>query len=353
VPLEYRTHPEASLQSTVKGVTLIDARRDKEIPQGTATEPWSALPKNLREHIGMAAGAGGRVLVLAVRKGYAPSVICRDCGTARTDEHGNVLTFTKSGPNGHAFRTVEGKILESTDVLCEVCGSWNLLPLGVGVERVEEELRAQFPDSRVIRFEGDTVRTAASARKALEHAREPGAIIIGTEAALPWLLTLKLQPFDLGAIASADSLLALPFWRARERFVRIGFLLSSMSKQTYLGTRLPDDTAARLLQNPTDPTFFQEEASLRRALHYPPFGTLVVLQAEGTRAALTILDASIRNAVGDHAVTVLPHRALTRTELRRSFVVHLKEGAWPDKNLALHLRALSPAIRILIDPESF
>lgn len=355
LPLEYRPHPVVALRTLAGSVTILDARREKpeegsQAAQQAVDEPWSAIPPVMRDAIGYAVGAGGHALVLAVRKGYAPSVVCRDCGTTRTDEFGNVLTFSKEG--GRVFRTVDGTMIEQADVTCAVCGSWNLMPLGIGVERVEEELRAAFPDSTVIHFEGDTVRTLASATKALLQAREPGSIIVGTEAALPWLLAAKLFPFSIAAVPSADSLLALPFWRSRERFVRLGLLLASMSERLILGTRMPDDTAVSAIKD-AESGFFAEETGLRKALSYPPFGTLLVLQAEGTKAQLEQLDRAISIALGSHTTTILPERALTRTVLRRSYVLRLPQDSWPDPVLAGALQQLPPSVRVLIDPESF
>jgi primosomal protein N' len=363
LPLEYRPHPDAPLDAVAGAVTIIDARREKPEAGVAATtaatqaapeeDPWTAIPKPMHDAIGHAIGAGGRVLVLAVRKGYAPSVVCRDCGTTRTDEFGNVLTFTKAGPQGRVFRTADGTGVESADVVCAHCGSWHLVPLGIGVERVEEELRAAFQDATIIHFEGDTVRTAASAKKALLRAEEPGTIIVGTEAALPWLLALHLPPFDLTAIASADSLLALPFWRARERFVRLGLSLASMGTRLVLGTRLPDDAAVDAIRTPRETSFFTEETGLRKALGYPPFGTLLVLQSEGTRVQVAKLDPNIRSMLGDRPFTVLPDRALTRTEVRRSYVVRITANGWPDQAFSERLRTLPPSVRILVDTESF
>lgn len=354
LPLEYRTNPEAALPATNGTVSILDLRREKpDEKTQKEQEPWAAVSSSMREPMRLTLAEGGRVLVLAVRKGYAPSVVCRDCGTSKVDELGNVLTFTKEGPHGRAFRSVDGRIIEATNVLCAHCGSWNLLPLGVGVERVEEELRAAFPDARIIRFDGDLVRTGASAKKALMHAGEPGTIIVGTEGALPWLLALHAHQFDLAVIASADSLLSLPFWRSRERFVRLGLLLSHISKRLLLGTRLPEDSAVDAVVHPHATSFFKEESTLREALQYPPFGTLIALQAEATRSQLDALDASIRAAIGACSFTVLPDRALTRTQFRRSYVLHLQKDMWPNQELSQCLRTLSPAIRVLIDPEAF
>jgi primosomal protein N' (replication factor Y) len=363
LPLEYRTYTEAPLVAAPSSVSILDLRREKieevkpkpgeAVVLETEQEAWAAVPKLMREEIANVLNDGGRALVLAVRKGYAPSVICRDCGTARTDEFGNVLTFTKEGPHGRAFRSVDGRVIESTNVLCAICGSWNLMPLGVGVERVEEEMRSAFPDARIIRFDGDTVRTIAMAKKALEGAGEPNTIVIGTEGALPWLLAVHAHQFNLAVVASADSLLALPFWRARERFVRLGLLLTSMANRVLLGTRLPEDAAANAIEHPETTGFFKEESGLRKALGYPPFGTLIALQAEATRTQLDALDTPIREAIAAYAFTILPDRSLTRTQARRSYVLRLPEGVWPEQELSSRLHALPPSVRVLIDPEAF
>ena len=92
-----------------------------------------------------------------------------------------------------------------------------------------------------------------------------------------WLLAALPVPLSLAAIASADSLLALPFWRARERFVRLGLLLTSIAPRALIATRLPDDAAVKTLRDPKDTSFFDEESSLRKALGYPPYGTLISL----------------------------------------------------------------------------
>jgi len=362
LPLEYRPDPTHALSDAPpSSVSILDMRREKPdeskpkavVEEETREEQWMAVPQAMRDEIQKTLGEGGRVLTLAVRRGYAPSVVCRDCGTSRVDEFGNVLTFTKEGPHGRAFRTVDGRVLENTNVLCELCGSWNLMPMGVGVERVEEELRSAFPEATVIRFDGDTVRSLTMAKKALVDADRPCSIIVGTEGALPWIRASNVPPFDLALIVSADSLLALPFWRARERFVRLAHTVTGMTERLMLGTRLPEDSAVDAVIHPTTTSFFKEETMLRSALQYPPFGTLISLQAEATRTQLDNLDSEIKKAIGTYTYSVLPDRALTRTQLRRSYVLRLPAGAWPNQELHERLRALSPSVRILIDPEAF
>jgi primosomal protein N' len=223
LPLEYRAGAR-KLLGRASPVEVINAKIERA-QETTEREPWTAVPAELRTRIAAELESGGRVAVFAVRKGYAPVVICRDCGEPLRDDRGKVYAFAEE-KGAKIFRTADGRSAQSTDIRCPKCDSWNLLPLGAGVERVAEELKAAFPEAACALFDSDTVRTAVGAARKFAHLKEPGSIVVGTEAMAPWLLAASPAPLSLAAIASADSLLALPFWRARERFLRLGFLLS-------------------------------------------------------------------------------------------------------------------------------
>ena len=350
LPLEYRTRMEEGLFNTPSGaVEAVDVRTVRE--QG---EVWKAIPDSSLEEMRKVHKDGGRMLVLAARKGYAPSVVCRDCGTTLRDELGRAYSLA-SVKGERILRTADGKNVQSAKQLCPLCGSWNLMPLGVGIERVVEELTAAFPDAALIRFDTDTVKTDAQARKAMKLYRDEGGILVGTESMLPWLnYGLHTdKTYDLAVVASMDSLLALPFWRARERFVRVGLILREHAARTLIHTRLPDDTALEAVLDPKGTSFFAEEAELRRALRYPPFGTLIAFHVEG--AAKRLLEAKIilLEAVMPHAPTVLPERNVEKNTYRMTILLHLGKGEWPEEELSKRLQALPPYFRISIDPETF
>lgn len=361
LPLEYRADARALPEGTPQ-ISILDSRKDPLSTEEAA--PWSAVSEALRSRMTEALARGGRIAVLAVRKGYAPVVVCRDCGQALRDKRGAVYAFTQEGGE-RRFRTSDGASVLGSDITCPNCGSWNLLPLGVGIERVVEELHAAFPDAPLVQFDADAVRTAAAAKKRLESLAAPGAIVVGTEAMVPWLLAAAPEGFSLAAIASADSLLALPFWRARERLVRLAYLFAATAAETVISTRLPDDTAMRIMARPHDTAFFDEEIVLRSALGYPPFGTLIALQFTGTARTLEQLERTVRETIGDSdgrntgeadaelVLRALHDRPLRGSQYRRTIVLMLPRDVWPDPALSARLASLPPSIRVLIDPESF
>ena len=343
LPLEYREVPDAAISAKPRStVEIFDARSEKSEVKKGLTE-WQAVPEHVREQIKLVLDTHGRVAVLAVRRGYAPTVVCRDCGTAVTDEHALTLSLaTVSGKR--VYRSTNGKTTPAEEVFCKVCGGWNLTPLGIGIERVEEELRKAFPNNSIVRIDQDT-KKSVSLKKARGEITQPGTIIIGTERMLPFLS--PYEPVDLGIIASADSLLALPFWRARERFVRIGFMLSERSKRALIATRHPDDnTALSVLADQHDTSFWKEEIDLRKILSYPPFGTLIVFHIEGTEARLEEARSAVRTVCAPYIPYELPSKAMCS-----SLILQLPANVWPDVELSKRIASLSPSIRVAIDSE--
>lgn len=360
LPLEYRRAPEAGILATTElSATIIDARAKKDTDRQESVQvaqvdsgPWAALPKELIHAIRIELDTGGRVVMLAARKGYAPSVVCRDCGQAQTDERGMAYAFSTA--NGErVFRTSDGIVIDAKRT-CQRCGSWNLLPLGVGIERIEEELRAAFPKTSLILMSPESLTSPRKARTAIQAFFEPGSIIIGTEALLPWLYAELPagERVPLGVIASADSLLSQPFWRARERFVRLAYVLRGLCRDVLLVTRHPEDTAVEAVAHPESDAFWSEESALRKALSYPPFGTLITLTVEGSAKRVLADAEGLRERFTAYSPSVLAPRAIQGALWRSTLVLSLPEGVWPDEALSQQLRMLPPNVRVRINPES-
>jgi primosomal protein N' len=346
LPLEYRPAPERAPKDAPKNISVADVRRD---PEAQSPEPWSAIPEPAHTRIQDALAAGKLAIVLATRKGYAPAVVCRDCGQAQTDDRGVPLSFTLS-EHDRAFVTSDGVSRIDAKRPCQRCGSWNLLPLGIGIERVVEEIQKHFPDVPLTALPPEVTASSSKTKKALASAYEKGGIIVGTEALLPWLHAHPAPMKAAGVIASADSLLALPFWRARERFVRLSYFFAGLVDDLTVLTRRPEDAAVDAVASGSD-AFWKEESNLRKALGYPPFGTLITVTTEGPETAAQFQSARIASMVDVYAPSVLPSR---RAGLRyaQTVVVCLPSGKWPDKKLSGLLSSLPPSARVRIDPES-
>lgn len=359
LPLELRPEPEAPLSVTAANTHIhcIDARTDDTV-QTDERVPFAALPKPAIDAIRKQVEEGGSVVVIAVRKGYAPAVVCRDCGQSQTDERGLPYSFTQQGER--RFVTADGGSSIAAQRKCSRCESWNLLPLGVGIERVEEELKKAFPASRIVAAHAEFLTTPKKAAAIVSDGLSARSILIGTESLMPWLYLyapkeVQASQKSLGVIASADSLLALPFWRARERFIRLCYLLSGACSEVVLVTRRPEDAAVEEVLHPHKGSFWKEETVLRAALHYPPFGRLISITIEDTSPHARELASRITVEVERIAKikpTTLEERLVSNRLVRIPVLMQIPASEWPHKPLSAYLSSLPLSARLRIDPDT-
>lgn len=348
LPLALRPKPDATAALPGLARTRIIDARTEDSDDGER-RPFKAIPDSVMAEIGATLGEGGRVAVLAVRKGYAPSVVCRDCGTTVRDEFGNTLAFVKSG-KGPVFRSADGKTVRAADTQCRACESWNLLPLGIGVERLTDELAAALPEFPRVSLDPASARSKKARTVLLKKSAEPGTLLIGTESMLAFLD--PSMPLERIVIASADSLLALPFWSARERLVRLGLSARERAVDLSILTRYPDETAFDAIRAPEEPSFWREEAMLREKLEYPPYAHLLSFHAEGSSRVLEAASREIARATSGLTLMRLPDRQVSPSRLRLSIVAKVPAKSWPDKKIARDIALLPPSVEVRIDPDS-
>ncbi|MFZ1987658.1 MAG: hypothetical protein WAV21_01325 [Minisyncoccia bacterium] len=345
LPIGYRKKNDAVLtaefESTLK---IIDTRSEPD-----EKIPFQAVPARALEEIREVISKGGRAVILTARKGYAPAVICRDCGNIVRDEYGRTLSLVKAGAKP-ILRSAGGETKKDATALCQTCNSWNLMGLGIGMERVAEEIRAAIPEATIALFSDEELRSSKALTKAQEQAAAPGTISIGTEFMLSHIAIES--PFEIAVIASADSLLALPFWRSRERLVRIGLSLRERAMRVLIATRQPEDSVFDAISQPEKATFFEEESELRKNLAYPPFGHLLVFHAEGNRTRADEAAACVEKILAPHKPIRLTDRAVAPSRVRLSMVLKLSEKEWPNVELSQRLSLLPPWITTHIDSES-
>ena len=149
---------------------------------------------------------GEQALVFRNRRGYAPVLLCHDCGwraqCRRCDSpmtvHGAGRTLICHHCGARAPRPLA----------CPDCASLGLQPQGFGTERLEEALAARFPDARLLRVDrGSTSRRGALAATLREFGDDPG-ILVGTQMLakghdLPRLTLVAVVGVDEG-LFSAD-----------------------------------------------------------------------------------------------------------------------------------------------------
>lgn len=343
----------ARLQISSRGagsVRILDART-KEDPEGTRKrKAFSPLTTYAKDTLVSNARRGGRSFVYAARLGLSPLTICNDCETPVTDEvTGTPMTLHKT-PKGNVFLSHRTGATAPAHTTCRACGSWNLVSLGIGVERVYDEMCALLPDAPVSILTGASAPTHAKAKRIVgDFFSSPGTVLVGTERALPYLR----EPVELSIVASMDSTLSSSAWRAHEYALQTLFYLKDRSLETLLvQTRMPDTAVMRAIAtgNPTD--FFREELQSRKEFGYPPEATFIGLTWTGTERSVSAIAQDVTQALdGWDVVGPLPARSIGKNRFLMRAVVRLQKGVWPEDTLSAALRTLPPSVAVSVDPD--
>ena len=275
-------------------VRIVDLRREAGYP----------LSAPLLEALGKLAEDGGKAILLLNRRGVAPALHCRACGSTLRCPACDVALVLHREPMlrchhcGHA---------EPEPDECPVCRSVELARIGAGTQRLERELAAKVPELELIRLDADTVSRPEDLAAALRRFRETDrAVLLGTQ------MVAKGHHFAgvaLAAVVDADTGLGLPDFRAEERTFQLVTQLAGRSGRDAPGRVLvqtfqPDARPLPLAARHDVPRFLADELTRRRELGYPPFRHLVrVVVAgpaeDGPRALLEEMRTGLDGAGGE------------------------------------------------------
>ena len=309
---------------------------------------------------------GEQTLLFLNRRGYAPLVLCRACGERMTAPDTDSW-LVEHRYTGRLVCHLTGFSMPKP-LACPHCGAKDsLVSIGPGVERVEEEARALFPDARIAVFSSDTVFDAREARRMIETmAAGDIDILVATQAAakghnFPNLTLVGVVDADLGlrggdlrAAERTYQLLAQATGRAGRK---------DRPGRALLQTYAPEHAVMQALKAQDRDAFVAAEMAERELAGLPPFGRLAAVIASGPDTAQ--LDEFLRKmaeaAPNAPGVAVYgPADAplgLIRGRRRKRFLIRADRGV----DLSAYMAAWSARVRppgqirvaIDIDPYSF
>jgi len=167
----------------------------------------------LREKMQQAIAAGEQVILFQNRRGFAPLLICNNCGASPKCPNCDVsLSYHKQSGKMHCHYCGYAIALQHN---CSHCGSAELTMMGFGTEKLEEEVAELFPTARIARLDMDSARTQNSFNRIIKDFEEHRTqILIGTQ-----MITkgLDFEGVTLVGVLNADLLLNAPDFRAYER----------------------------------------------------------------------------------------------------------------------------------------
>jgi primosomal protein N' (replication factor Y) len=226
-------------------------------------------------------------LLFVNRRGYAHSLICRDCGKLiRCADCRVGLTYYEStAVNTGRLRCRRCGAQLSPPTLCPHCQGHRLGPLGTGTQRVQAALQHRWPDARILRMDRDVnVRLTG---EEVPNPFEGADLIVGTQRCLH-----APAPPRLGLVAVLDAELDLshPDFRAEERQLQLlcrlqGLLQPAIDSSLVLvQSHQPDRPTLQAFKTGRMELLYDVEIVQRRSLGYPPFWRLAALRLSGRRA---------------------------------------------------------------------
>ena len=279
--------PERINRRPLPEMVIADMRR--EVRRGNN----SAFSSVLRDSLEKTLEDGNQAILFLNRRGYASSVICRECGYVAKCEHCDVsLTYhseekcLKCHTCGASYRMLR---------TCPECGGVHLTYSGTGTQRVEEDLKKILPGARVLRMDFDTVSGKEGHYRILrKFASKEADILIGTQ------MIAKGHDFPsvtLVGILDADMSLHFSDYRSGERTFQLITQVSGRSGRAeekgivVVQTYDPGNSILRYAVRYDYRGFFEHEMSVRKVTSFPPFAKIVrvMVTATAEQSALDVL----------------------------------------------------------------
>jgi primosomal protein N' (replication factor Y) len=256
---------------------LLDIRRRKLI-EGMSDRLLDAI----REHL----ANDGQALVFINRRGFAPTLLCNDCGAAadcrRCDAHMTVHV------RQNRLRCHHCGAERPLPVVCDSCGSAELDRVGYGTERITEALQGEFPHVDIARIDRDSTRRKGALEVQLNRATSGQArILVGTQMLAKGHHFPKLT---LVCILDADRGLFGTDFRSLEHMAQLIVQVAGRAGRekrrgaVLIQTRNPDNPMLQTLVKEGYEAFADIAMADRRLAELPPFSFMALVRAEASDA---------------------------------------------------------------------
>lgn len=329
---------------------LIDMKRKKESEE----KEFRVLSPELEELIEFNKRKNQNLFIFNSRKGLSPVTVCGDCGkVVACKSCGAVLVLhSGAGDKENFFLCHKCGEKRSSTEKCENCKSWKLNPLGIGIEKVEFEIKKKFSDVKIWRLDKESAKTQKKAGEIIsKFISSPGSVLLGTEMAL---LSLSEQ-VENTAVASLDSMFSIPDFRINERVFYLLQKIRSLAKNIFLvQTRNSDNPLFEKAINGSVTEFFRQEIEERERFNYPPFKIFVKTSLQGKKIPVLKEMEVIEKMFEDEDLSIFTGSISGTGE--KIFSVHalmrFSPKDWPKKSVVEKLMLLPPQFKIQVDPES-
>lgn len=224
-----------------------------------------------------------QIILLLNRRGYSSFVTCKNCGyTFKCPNCDITLTYHKSSRTLRCHYCGYGTKVYDT---CPECHEKSINDLGVGTEKVEEELNKLFPESKILRMDFDTTSRKGMHEKMIKDFKNHEYdILLGTQ------IVSKGLDFDnvtLVGVINADTSLNIPDFRSSETTFSLLAQVagragrSDKEGEVVIQTFNPEHYAIQYTKRYDYLGFYNKEMSIRRELKYPPYYYICYVKISG------------------------------------------------------------------------
>ncbi len=311
-------------------VVIVDVRNDPYCKRG------AAIGRALESAMRLALEDGGQVILLLNLRGFSPAVWCRLCGeTVKCPDCDVTLTWHKDQSitlcHSCDFRS-------QPPAHCPSCGQAGMRYVGVGTQKLEQEVRARFSRYRCLRMDSDSMRKHGSHDEALESFRRGEVqILLGTQMIAKGL---DFPNVTLVGVVAADALLHQPDIRSAERTFQLISQVSGRTGRSSRGGRVFVQTAS-----PAEPAilmaaehdylgFAKQELEHRQEMLAPPYYrfTRIVfrgLQEASVKSQAEAIATLLREAASasDLDVRILGPAPAPIGKLKKNYRYHVQLAA--------------------------
>ncbi|SKA92428.1 replication restart DNA helicase PriA [Caloramator quimbayensis] len=340
-------------------ISVIDMR--EELKNGNKSmfsrELYTSISDNLKK--------GEQTILFLNRRGYSTFVSCRSCGYILKCKNCDVpLTYhVSSGKLSCHYCGFEYNVPK----LCPKCQSKYIKYFGAGTEKVEEEIKKNFKDAKILRMDVDTTRIKGAHEKIYNEFKNNNAdILIGTQMISKGM---DFKNVTLVGIIAADTNLNVPDFRAAERTFQLVSQVSGRAGRgekagkVILQTYEPEHYSIVFSSNHDYIGFYNKEIEIRRALNYPPFSDIlnVLLMSEDENELIEFtkkIKNEVNNIIRGRNVEVLGPAPCHIYKIKKSYRWHiiLKGKVYDvlnDLNYILNYNTINTSINYSLDINSY
>ncbi|MBQ7136715.1 MAG: primosomal protein N' [Bacilli bacterium] len=252
-------------------VKIIDMNKGKRKGEHFSKELIDAIQERLDRK--------EQIILLLNRRGYSSFITCSNCGYVEKCPSCDItLTYHKSS---NMLRCHYCGYATKHSEICPECREESVKNLGIGTEKIEEELHKLF-DAKIIRMDFDTTTKKGAHEKIINEFKEQEYdILLGTQMIAKGL---DFENVTLVGVINADTSLMIPNYKSSEDTFDLLCQVSGRAGrgqipgEVIIQTFNKEHYAINLAKSHDYKSFFKEEMNIRRKLGYPPYYYLVTIK---------------------------------------------------------------------------